>query len=128
MVTLSGILCLAVWLPSTTSNTLIVFACLYGFVSGIFISVMPAATAQITPTEKLGARLGAFGTVTSVAFLTGSPTAGALIKGQTREGYQPLIAFAVCSNRTPIRKCGEREREREKGKVGGGAITQLFCV
>lgn len=83
------------WLPAKTPAVLVGFACVYGFASGIFISVMPAATAQITPVDKLGARLGAFGSVTSVAFLTGTPIAGSLIQGETREGYQPLLIFAV---------------------------------
>lgn len=98
MTTLCGIICLAMWLPATSPAVLVGFACIYGFASGIFISVMPAATAQITPTERLGARLGAFGSVTSVAFLTGTPIAGSLIQGETREGYQPLIIFAVSLN------------------------------
>lgn len=71
MVTLCGVFCLAMWLPAKTTAVLVGFTCVYGFASGIFISVMPAATAQITPTERLGVRLGAFGSVTSVAFLTG---------------------------------------------------------
>lgn len=100
MISLCGMLCLTMWLPSTTPGVLVGFACLYGFASGIFISVMPAATAQITPAEKLGARLGAFGTVTSVTLLTGTPIAGALIESDTRAGYQPLIIFAV-SSRAP---------------------------
>lgn len=57
---------------------------------------MPAATGQITPKEKLGARLGAFGTLTALAFLIGTPIAGALIQEETRVGYRPLILFAVC--------------------------------
>lgn len=98
MVSLCGVLCLAMWLPSTTPGVLMGFACMYGFASGIFILAMPAATGQITPTERLGARLGAFGTVTSVAVLTGTPIAGALIRDDTRAGYQPLIVFAVSFN------------------------------
>lgn len=97
MVSLCGVLCLAMWLPSTTPGVLVGFACTYGFASGVFISVTPAAAGQITPSAKLGARLGAFGTVTSVAVLTGTPIAGALVRGDTREGYQPLIIFAVGS-------------------------------
>lgn len=96
MTTMCGVFCLAMWLPSTHPGVLVGFAIIYGFSSGIFISVMPAATGQIIPTEKLGARLGAFGSVTSIAFLVGTPIAGVLIKSHTREGYQPLIIFAGC--------------------------------
>ncbi|KAF9878019.1 hypothetical protein CkaCkLH20_04595 [Colletotrichum karsti] len=97
MVLLCGLLCMASWLPASTPGVLAGFACLYGFASGVFISVLPAATGQIVPTEKLGARLGAFGTVTAAAILTGTPIAGALIKSETREGYFPLIIFAGCT-------------------------------
>ncbi|KAI9711719.1 MAG: hypothetical protein M1820_001863 [Bogoriella megaspora] len=96
MILLCGILCLAIWLPSASVGVVISFVWLYGFASGIFISVMPAATGQIVPTEKLGSRLGAFGTVTAVAFLTGSPIAGALVNDQSRAGHRPLIIFAGC--------------------------------
>ncbi|KAJ3949583.1 uncharacterized protein N0V96_000704 [Colletotrichum fioriniae] len=96
MILLCGLLCVAMWLPATTPGVLAGFACLYGFASGVFISVMPAATGQIIPADKLGARLGAFGTVTSMAFLTGSPIAGALITSETRAGYHSLIIFAGC--------------------------------
>lgn len=95
MIILCGLLCVVMWLPATTPGILVAFACLYGFASGVFISVMPAATGQIIPTEKLGARLGTFGTVTAMAVLTGSPIAGALIQSDTRTGYHPLIIFAV---------------------------------
>ncbi|KAF6828192.1 hypothetical protein CPLU01_08671 [Colletotrichum plurivorum] len=97
MMLLCGILCLAMWLPATSPGVLVGFACPYGFASGVFFSVMSAATGQIVPTEKLGARLGAFGTVTAAAFLTGTPIAGALIRSETREGYQPLIIFGGCT-------------------------------
>ncbi|KAK1635571.1 major facilitator superfamily domain-containing protein [Colletotrichum phormii] len=96
MILLCGLLCVAMWLPATTPGVLAGFACLYGFASGVFISVMPAATGQIIPADRLGARLGAFGTVTSMAFLTGSPIAGALITSETRAGYHSLIIFAGC--------------------------------
>ncbi|ETS74031.1 hypothetical protein PFICI_13897 [Pestalotiopsis fici W106-1] len=98
MVLFCGFVCMAMWYPATSPGVLVGFACLYGFGSGGLISVMPAATAQIIPAERLGARLGAFGTFTAFAFLTGTPIAGALIKSESRSGYQPLIIFAVCSS------------------------------
>ncbi|KAL7928086.1 MFS general substrate transporter [Trichoderma chlorosporum] len=94
MVLFCGFICLAMWYTATSPGVLVGFACLYGFGSGGLISVMPAATAQIIPAEKLGARLGAFGTFTAFAFLAGTPIAGALIKSETRSGYQPVIIFA----------------------------------
>ena len=83
------------WLPAHNVPLVIAFTCLYGFCSGIFISVTPAVIGEITPEGKLGARLGAFFSVTAVATLTGTPIGGALIRGASRDGYRALIVFAV---------------------------------
>ena len=95
MILISGILCLAMWLPARHPGLIVVFACLYGLCSGVFISVMPAATGQIIPIENLSALLGAFGSVTSISLLIGMPIAGALVRDDTKEGYQQLIIFSV---------------------------------
>lgn len=92
---LSGILCYAMWLPAQSVDVVIAFVCLYGFCSGIFICVTPAVIAQITPDEKLGARLGAFFSTTAIATLIGNPIGGALLRGEARSSYQYLILFAV---------------------------------
>lgn len=97
MVILSGVFCLAMWLPASTIETVIAFVSLYGFCSGVFISVTNAAVAQILPREKQGARQGAFFVLTAVATLIGSPIGGALIKSESRTGYQPMIIFSVSS-------------------------------
>jgi MFS family permease len=98
MLMLSGLFCLAMWLPSTTPALVVAFACVYGFTSGIFISVMPAAVGQITAVEKLGARLGAFNTVAAVPVFVGTPVAGVLIRGEDSVGgYDPLIIYSVRS-------------------------------
>ncbi|KKA25528.1 hypothetical protein T310_0408 [Rasamsonia emersonii CBS 393.64] len=85
------------WLPAVSTDVLIAFTCLYGFCSGIFISVTPSAVAQITLEAKIGARLSAFSTCTAVATLIGTPIGGALIREETRAGYQPLIIFSGCT-------------------------------
>lgn len=95
MTILSGILCFAMWLPAQGVSLVIAFTLLYGFCSGIFISVTPAVVAQITPEEKLGARLGAFFSTTAIATLIGTPIGGALLQGETRSSYQYVIVFAV---------------------------------
>lgn len=95
MTILSGILCYAIWLPAQSVKLVIAFVCLYGFCSGIFISVTPAVVAQITPEDKLGARLGAFFSTTAIATLIGNPIGGALLQGEARSSYRYLIVFAV---------------------------------
>jgi MFS family permease len=79
MAFLSSILIFAFWIPSTTSAPLIVFAAVYGFSSGAFVSLAPALIAQISEIQQIGARTGAFYTVVSFAVLTGGPIGGALI-------------------------------------------------
>lgn len=98
MLMLSGLFCLTIWLPASSPPVVVAFACLYGFTSGIFISVMPAATGQIISADKLGARIGAFSTVMALPVLIGSPIAGALIADETSQGYRPLIIFSVGSH------------------------------
>ncbi|KAJ8514460.1 hypothetical protein ONZ45_g8006 [Pleurotus djamor] len=91
---LSGILCLALWLPSGSAPPLIIFACTYGFFSGIFISVSSAAVAQLVPIEKLGARMGTFFLPTAVATLVGTPIGGAFVKYGTKDEFRHVAAFS----------------------------------
>lgn len=51
--TICGILCFCGWLVSDYMPGVVTFVYLYGFCSGIFISVTPAAIGQISPQEKL---------------------------------------------------------------------------
>lgn len=95
MTCMSGILCLTMWLSAQNVATVISFVCLYGFSSGIFISVTPAVVAQLSPDDKIGARIGAFFTLAAVATLIGTPIAGSIIDQSALEPYRSLILFAV---------------------------------
>jgi MFS family permease len=95
MTVLSGLLSLLMWRFALNVGTLTAFVCLYGFCSGVFISVMPAATSQIVPDDKLGAQLGAFSSVTAIAVFVGTPIAGSLIKDGSVPGYMPLVTYSV---------------------------------
>ncbi|KAG9377142.1 MFS 1 domain containing protein [Pyrenophora tritici-repentis] len=94
MTFISGVFCLAIWLPADNVATIVAFVCLYGFSSGIFISVTPAAVAQISPNDRIGARIGAFFTLAAVATLIGTPIAGALVDENVDNGYRNVILFA----------------------------------
>jgi MFS family permease len=91
-----GLLC-TVWLLSTSIEALVVFCCLFGFFSGMFVGLIPPAVSQISPDEKLGARIGAFYSVIAISSLIGTPVGGALIKGdaKSRTNYQNVILYAV---------------------------------
>lgn len=95
MTILSGVLSFALWLPDQGIAMIMVFACLYGFTSGVFISVTPPAVAQILPDDKIGARIGAFFTLTALATLMGSPIAGCLLDESSPDGYTNMILFTV---------------------------------
>jgi MFS family permease len=109
MTTLSGLLCLTLWLSANSIGLLVAFTCLYGmcarrrhlpsplmrigFCSGVFISVIPSIVAAISPPEKIGARLGAFGVWGAIGVFTGTPIGGAFIRHETAEEYFHLIAY-----------------------------------
>lgn len=112
MTILSGLFCLGMWAVTSSIPALISFVILFGFCSGVFIAVLPAIVAQITPAASLGGRVGAFYSVCAIAQLVGSPIGGALIRKTTTAGkddgsgaghgrqaaaaYFGLILFAVC--------------------------------
>ena len=80
---LSAIVTLAVWIPASNSTAaIIVFAVLFGFSSGGFISLAPALIAQISDIRQIGVRTGTAFAVQSFGALTGSPIAGAIVAAQ----------------------------------------------
>jgi len=79
---LSGIFTLALWLPASGNAPIIVFAALYGFTSGAFVSLAPGQLAQISKVEQIGVRSGLLFAVNSIAGLVESPIAGAIVKSQ----------------------------------------------
>ncbi|KAI0056547.1 MFS general substrate transporter [Artomyces pyxidatus] len=83
----------AVWYPTTGEAPIIVFAALYGFVSGPFFTLMPACVNQISPVEQVGGRIGMLFATLSFGALAGTPIGGVFIKTQTREHFQSLIIY-----------------------------------
>ncbi|ORY10665.1 major facilitator superfamily domain-containing protein [Clohesyomyces aquaticus] len=95
MIILAGLLSLLMWLLATPIAAIVTFACIYGYCTGHFIALLPAVVGQISPEEKLGARMGALYSVAALASLIGTPIGGALIKdSKMREGYQGLILYS----------------------------------
>ena len=81
MVLLSAIIVLCVWLTGTSHAQAIVFASLYGFSTGAYVSLLAVCVAVITPDMRtIGLRSGTVQGVLSFAILGGIPGSGALIK------------------------------------------------
>ncbi|KAF2173881.1 hypothetical protein M409DRAFT_62108 [Zasmidium cellare ATCC 36951] len=75
----SAVIVLAMWIPSKANAPIIVFAALYGFGSGAFVSLAPSMIAQISDVRKIGVRTGTFFATISIAALISNPIGGALI-------------------------------------------------
>ncbi|KAF2674596.1 MFS general substrate transporter [Microthyrium microscopicum] len=85
---LSGIMCLALWLPGNSNAAIIVFAALYGFSSGAFVSLLFALIAQISDMREIGMRSGFMCAILAIPSLVSNPIGGALIThdhGQFRD-------------------------------------------
>lgn len=70
---------MALWILASSNAALMLFAGFFGFLSGAFISLGPALIAQISPIRKIGIRQGLLFAMMSVAALTTSPIAGAIV-------------------------------------------------
>ena len=80
MCTASFVVNLAIWLLARANAPIIVFAILYRFVSGSFVSLAPAMIAQITKDMRnIGTRIGSMFALVSFAALIGNLIAGALL-------------------------------------------------
>ncbi|KAI2616187.1 major facilitator superfamily domain-containing protein [Hypomontagnella submonticulosa] len=88
----SGVISLALWLPAASVAPLVVFASLYGFASGLTLSIIPALVASISDIHKLGFRVGTLYAFSSFGTLFGSPIAGAIVTSQGG-GYSGLKIF-----------------------------------
>lgn len=96
MALLSGCLSLLLWQFNNSITTLVVFACVYGFSASSVVILPSAAIGQISPDDRLGARIGSFYSIVAIASLIGSPIGGALITDtKAKEGYRGLIIFSV---------------------------------
>lgn len=93
---------LAVWIPSAHSTAgIVVYAVLFGFASGGFVSLAPTLVAQISDIRQIGVRTGTAFAVQSFGALTGSPIAGAIVARQGG-GYLGLQLFCGLTMATGV--------------------------
>ncbi|KIK51471.1 hypothetical protein GYMLUDRAFT_208622 [Collybiopsis luxurians FD-317 M1] len=93
---ISSILTLSLWYSSTAETNVVVFAALYGFASGPFFSLLPACVAQISPPDRIGARIGMLFATLSFGALAGTPIGGLFIREITVANFQHLILYTGC--------------------------------
>ncbi|KAK4140138.1 major facilitator superfamily domain-containing protein [Dichotomopilus funicola] len=97
---LTGASILALWLPfnyHTSQAGIIVFALVYGFVSGAFVCLLMPCVAKSGSLDTLGQRFGTFQTIIAVSSLTGLPIMGAILNRQGDTDYSGLQIFAVAT-------------------------------
>ncbi|KAH8661500.1 putative monocarboxylate transporter [Tricladium varicosporioides] len=75
----AGIFVLTLWLKGSNNTTRIVFALLFGFFSGSYVSLIPALVAQVSPVKTIGYRTGLVFLVASVGGLTTGPISGQIL-------------------------------------------------
>ncbi|KAL4807913.1 major facilitator superfamily domain-containing protein [Aspergillus unguis] len=91
---LSGIFILGLWLPSSTTASLVAFAVLFGFFSGAYVSLLTPLVMQISPREELGFRTGVLLLAIAVGGLTTNPINGAIVDSQGGGGWAGLKVFS----------------------------------
>lgn len=85
------------WIGIHNKPGIIAFAALYGFFSGVFVSLPPPALVTLTPDlRKLGTRMGQSFAVASVALLIGAPIAGAILRATGNYlGFQLFCGVSI---------------------------------
>lgn len=91
------ITCFALWLPAGGSKPMIiVFAIIFGFVSGSNLSLSPVCVGQMCKTENYGKYFATCWMVVAFGTLTGLPIAGQIL-AMDHGDYTGLIIFAGIS-------------------------------
>ncbi|KAI0547028.1 major facilitator superfamily domain-containing protein [Xylaria curta] len=93
----TGISTLALWLPfyfHPSHAGIIVFALVYGFVSGAVVSLLMPCAAKAGSLETLGQRFGTFQFIIGISCLTGLPIMGAILDRQGGHNYSGLQIFS----------------------------------
>ncbi|KAJ6501019.1 MFS general substrate transporter [Mycena vitilis] len=92
---ISGIMAFA-FLGAKSDAGIIVFAILYGFFSGGFISLsVPTSASFSRSVGEIGSRVGMMSVVCSFTLLTGNPISGALLHPPRDTWIQPIIFSGV---------------------------------
>lgn len=95
--TLTGIACLALWIPIKNDAGILIFTAAFGFCSSGLTSIGPTLIAQISDIREIGARTGTAFAFQSFGALTGSPIASAIVdaRGGDYLGLQLFCGLAI---------------------------------
>ncbi|TXT11228.1 hypothetical protein VHUM_01979 [Vanrija humicola] len=92
---LTGIVLLAFWIPLSSVRMILAFAVVYGFVSGILISIVFACVQQVGTAKDVGRKVGLMWAIASFFSLSGPPINGAFIaKADGATGYRYAGVFS----------------------------------
>lgn len=94
---LSGVSCLALWVPIASDAGVIAFMAVFGFLSSGISSLGPTLIAQISDIREIGARTGTAFAFQSFGLLTGSPIASAIVdaRGGDYMGLQLFCGMSI---------------------------------
>lgn len=109
----------AAWIPAKTNADVLVFAALYGFSSGAYVSIIGTLTAEITKDmSKIGLRNGLTFCIISIAALIGTPIGGQLLNADDGKflGLQLFAGLTLVVGTLLITAC--------RIKVGGFKIVK----
>lgn len=84
---LAGIMCLAIWTNARTEPAVWVFAVLYGFFGGGYLTLFPASLPQVAGFENIAAGNGLTYFTNVFGFVFGTPIASALINRTSPPNY-----------------------------------------
>jgi len=91
----AGILCFG-WIGIKDIAGLVIFAILYGFFSGAFVSLPPTALVSLSPSLRVvGTRMGMSFALTSFGILIGTPVSGVLLG--TPGSWMAMQAFSAAT-------------------------------
>ena len=92
--TAAGILVLGLWIPATGNTAIIIFAALFGFASGAYVSLATNLVVKISPFKEIGYRTGILFLFSSIGGLTTNPIAGAILQHSVNGSYRGMKIFA----------------------------------
>jgi MFS family permease len=100
---ITGIMTLALWIPgSSNTGAIIMYAVIFGFGSGGYVSIFPACVAQVSPVAEIGTRIGLAALMNAFGALTGSPLGGALISKDSHHGTTSYLGLQIFCGSTMV--------------------------